>query len=161
LTSARSHGLAETSYGQLLPVGTALGLCREASLAFIVQDSHGAVLNYRRTRRLASPAQTRALYARDKHCTFPGCDTPPDWCQRHHIIPWWQGGPTDLNNLTLVCGHHHREFQTIGWHCQIRDGLPYWLPPPWIDPQQKPQHNRLDWKQLLGNADAPAAVPDG
>ncbi|HEY2078874.1 MAG TPA: DUF222 domain-containing protein, partial [Streptosporangiaceae bacterium] len=51
LTSARSHGLAETSYGQLLPVGTALGLCREASLAFIVQDSHGAVLNYRRTRR--------------------------------------------------------------------------------------------------------------
>ncbi|HEY2044577.1 MAG TPA: DUF222 domain-containing protein, partial [Jatrophihabitans sp.] len=152
-TSARSHGLAETSYGQLIPVGTALGLCREASLAFIVQDSHGAVLNYRRTRRLASPAQTRALYARDKHCTFPGCDTPPDWCQRHHVIPWWQGGQTDLNNLTLVCGHHHREFQAIGWQCEIRDGLPYWLPPPWIDPQQKPQHNRLDWKQLLGKPD--------
>ncbi|HEY2043893.1 MAG TPA: DUF222 domain-containing protein, partial [Jatrophihabitans sp.] len=70
-TSARSHGLAETSYGQLLPVGTALGLCREASLAFIVQDSHGAVLNYRRTRRLASPAQTRALYARDNTAHSP------------------------------------------------------------------------------------------
>ncbi|HEY2042357.1 MAG TPA: HNH endonuclease signature motif containing protein, partial [Jatrophihabitans sp.] len=93
--------------------------------------------------------------------TFPGCDTPPDWCQRHHIIPWWQGGPTDLNNLTLVCGHHHREFQTIGWTCVMTDGPPYWIPPPWIDPHQKPQHNRLDWKQLLGKADAPAAVPDG
>ncbi|HEY2042132.1 MAG TPA: HNH endonuclease signature motif containing protein, partial [Jatrophihabitans sp.] len=78
-------------------------------------------------------------------------------------IPWWQGGPTDLNNLTLVCGHHHREFQTIGWTCEIRDGLPYWLPPPWIDPQQKPQHNRLpDLGQLIGSmSEISPGRPDG
>jgi hypothetical protein len=61
----------------------------------------------------------------------------------------------------LVCGHHHREFESIGWTCQIRDGLPYWTAPPWIDPDQKPQHNRIDWKQLLNPPQETPNRPDG
>jgi hypothetical protein len=59
----------------------------------------------------------------------------------HHIIAWKDGGPTDLTNLTLLCGPHHREFERKGWTCQIRDGLPWWTPPPWIDPDQTPRQN--------------------
>jgi len=26
----------------------------------------------------------------------------------HHIIHWAHGGPTDVDNLILLCGFHHR-----------------------------------------------------
>jgi hypothetical protein len=26
----------------------------------------------------------------------------------HHVISWEDGGPTNLANLTLLCGYHHR-----------------------------------------------------
>ena len=37
-----------------------------------------------------------ALTARDGGCSFPGCTHPPQWCDRHHILDWILGGPTDL-----------------------------------------------------------------
>jgi len=69
------------------------------------------------------------------------CDAPPEHTQRHHIIAWSRGGDTDLDNLTLLCGFHHREFENLGWTCSIRKGLPQWRPPPWIDPTQTPRIN--------------------
>nr|WP_232421869.1 HNH endonuclease signature motif containing protein [Nocardioides sp. Iso805N] len=33
---------------------------------------------------------------------------PATWCDAHHENPWSQGGPTDLTNAALLCGHHHR-----------------------------------------------------
>jgi hypothetical protein len=83
-----------------------------------------------------------ALIARDAGCSFPGCTHPPQWCDRHHILDWILGGPTDLDNLTLLCRYHHTHFQQKGWTCQINsDGLPEWIPPWWIDRQQRPHIN--------------------
>jgi hypothetical protein len=140
-------GLARTGYGQRLPVATALQLAAEAHLSTIVHAATGAVLSCGDARRFATPPQTRALFARDRGCSFPGCRIPPQWCQRHHVVPWWLGGPTDLKNLTLVCGYHHREFEKRGWRCVMPDGMPWWIPPPWIDPEQTPQQNH---RILLG-----------
>jgi hypothetical protein len=50
----------------------------------------------------------RALVVRDHHCTFPGCDRPPPWCDAHHIVHWADGGSTALSNLALLCRGHHR-----------------------------------------------------
>src|SRR6185436_12823419 len=61
----------------------------------------GGVLSYGLRRRVASIGQRRALAARDRGCSFPTCDRPPDWCESHHVTPWVDGGPTDLDNLTL------------------------------------------------------------
>ena len=33
-------------------------------------------------------------------CSFPGCTHPPQWCDRHHILDWILGGPTDLDTGT-------------------------------------------------------------
>jgi hypothetical protein len=93
------------------------------------------------TRRLAQPAQRRALAARDRGCSFPNCTVPPAWCQAHHIVGWRAGGPTDLDNLTLLCGHHHRSFETAGWECVMLDSRPHWRPPAWLDPQRRPRRN--------------------
>jgi hypothetical protein len=49
----------------------------------------------------------RAVIARDRHCSFPGCTQPPSVCQVHHLIHRENGGPTALPNLTLVCRFHH------------------------------------------------------
>ncbi|MBA3252563.1 MAG: HNH endonuclease, partial [Geodermatophilaceae bacterium] len=49
------------------------------------------------------PAQRTAPAVRDKHCQAPGCDRPPQWCDAHHLKPWYHGGRTDLNNLILLC----------------------------------------------------------
>jgi hypothetical protein len=97
---ATRQGLVETSFGHPLSVGEALRLADEAAINLLVADATGAVLSHRRTKRIATRGQTLALIARDGGCTFPGCDKPPEWCQRHHIIAWADGGTTDLDNLT-------------------------------------------------------------
>ena len=77
----------------------------------------------------------RALIARDKHCAFPGCGVPPAWCHAHHIAFWADGGPTSLPNLVLLCGHHHRLIHHTPWAVTIaEDGLPIFIPPPWVNP---------------------------
>jgi hypothetical protein len=83
-----------------------------------------------------------ALIARDAGCSFPGCTHPPSFCDRHHILDWILGGPTDLENLTLLCRYHHTHFLQKGWTCRINpDGLPEWIPPRWIDQDQQPHIN--------------------
>jgi hypothetical protein len=57
------------------------------------------------------------------------------------VIGWVDGGTTDLENLTLVCGFHHREHAKLGWAVRITDGLPDWIPPRWLDPQQTSRRN--------------------
>jgi hypothetical protein len=68
-----------------------------------------------RSRRVVSAAQRAALVVRDRGCVFSGCDRPPAWCEAHHLVPWLQGGPTDLPNLALVCRAHHRAVHEGGW----------------------------------------------
>jgi len=134
-------GLANTSYGQKLSVAQALRLADQAAIAWIVHNSKGGVLNYGATRRVASDKQTLALIARDQGCSFPGCADPPEWTERHHITPWRDGGPTDLDNMCLLCDYHHDRIDTSGWTITMRDGVPWFVPPPWIDADQRPQRN--------------------
>jgi Domain of unknown function (DUF222) len=135
-------GLADTADGTQLTSDQLLRIADEAEIWPTIIDRHGVPLALGRTRRLASPGQTMALIARDAGCSFPGCTHPPSWCDRHHMWDWILGGPTDLDNLTLLCRYHHTHFQQKGWTCRITaDGLPEWIPPRWIDQDQQPHTN--------------------
>jgi Domain of unknown function (DUF222)/HNH endonuclease len=68
-----------------------------------------------RTTRVVSASQRRALAVRDGGCVFPGCDRPLAWCDAHHLRHWLHGGPTDLDNLVLLCRAHHRAVHEGGW----------------------------------------------
>lgn len=57
--------------------------------------------------RCFTPAQIKALWLRDRHCTFPGCVAPASWSDAHHLRHWVDGGLTDLTNAALLCGRHH------------------------------------------------------
>ena len=86
-----------------------------ATLPPILGGAPSLPLNLGRSTRVVSPAQHRALAVRDGGCVFPGCGRPLAWCEAHHLWHWLDGGPTDLDNLTLVCREHHRAIHDGGW----------------------------------------------
>jgi hypothetical protein len=149
-------GYAVASDGTLIPTEKALQVAGAADVYFAAVSARGEVLRLSRSRRIASRGQTVALIGRDGGCSFPGCDAPPEWTERHHVVPWCDGGPTDLNNLTLLCAYHHHNFLRRGWDCVINsDGLPEWRPPRWIDPHRQPMiNNRI----RSANASRPTVV---
>ena len=139
LVARRRWGVS--SDGTVMSAETIVGLSDEAEVYPTVVSPTGVVLQLGRARRLATPGQTMALVARDGGCSFPGCDRPPEWCERHHVRAWIDGGRTDLDNLTLLCAWHHHNFAARGWTCLMGDGLPAWRPPRWVDPEQQPLRN--------------------
>ena len=168
------HGIGHYADGSPVSARTARQLADQADIAICFKNAHGAVLDLWRTRRIATTAQTLALIARDAGCSFPGCTTAPQWCERHHVIAWYDGGDTNIANLTLVCSYHHHQFAQRGWQCRINtDGLPVWIPPTWIDRHQRPILNAritinnwdpqdpLDFDQpLVGDPPDPVQPPD-
>ncbi|MYG79152.1 MAG: DUF222 domain-containing protein, partial [Acidimicrobiaceae bacterium] len=72
----------------------------------ILFDQQGLPLYHGRKTRRVSPQQWRVLVARDKGCVI--CGAHPNWCQAHHVRYWRLGGPTDIDNLVLLCHAHHR-----------------------------------------------------
>lgn len=135
-------GYGRTADGTLIPTATVLQLADQADIIPTVLNAAGAVLSLGRTRRIATAAQSLALYARDSGCSFPGCGHPPQHCERHHVVGWIDGGLTDLNNLTLLCVYHHHNFWARGWTCRINtDGLPEWTPPAWMTRNPQPMIN--------------------
>ena len=79
---------------------------------------------------VVSPVTRRALVVRDKHCTFPGCERPSEWCDAHHVRHWADGGPTALSNLILLCRPHHRVLhQRDGFRVEMEDGRPMFFRP--------------------------------
>ena len=109
----------------------------DADLTPVIVDHHGVPLALGRTTRLASDDQRIALTIRDRCCVM--CGRPAPWCQAHHVKFWEYGGPTDLNNLALVCGECHRLVHHGDWQLLMGDdGHPYAIPPESIDPTRQP-----------------------
>ncbi len=75
------------------------------------------------------PATRRALVARDRGCVVNGCQRPPAWCDGHHVVWWTRGGRTELSNLALVCGRHHRMIHEEGWSLSRNVGQWVTTPP--------------------------------
>ena len=85
---------------------TAERLACTGKVALEITDANGEVLHLGRSQRLASRAQRRALRLRDGTCVFPGCQQDRH-LDAHHLVPWSEGGPTDIEGLALLCRRHH------------------------------------------------------
>jgi hypothetical protein len=123
---------------------TARRLACVADIVGAVVDADGEVLTLGRTRRLISRAQRRALMIRDGMCQFPHCHQTRH-LKAHHLVPWSEGGPTDLDNLILLCQWHHTAVHEGGmrivraaepvsgrrWDAVMPDGKPHrdWYSP--------------------------------
>lgn len=109
------HPITTLDGNDVDPVTAAI-LLADAHIHPLVLDDEGAPLNYGRSLRFISDEQFKSLAIRDGGCVFPGCDLPPSWCDGHHVVTWTKGeGPTDLNNLVLLCRKHHTRVHSDDW----------------------------------------------
>lgn len=87
----------------------------DCSVTRFILGADSQVIDVGRTTRRIPPSTRRALHMRDKRCMWPGCDRPASWTSAHHLRHWIHGGPTDLDNLVLLCGRHHWMVHEAGW----------------------------------------------
>lgn len=139
--SEPGRGTAGTAHGGRIRLAHALAMCGDAAVLPVAFNPSGGIASYGRERRLASPAQRRALAARDGGCSFPACTRPAAWSEVHHVVEWRNGGQTDIATMCLLCRFHHREHERRGWRVVMTDGVPMWISPAWIDPAQVPRRN--------------------
>lgn len=112
---ADSGDLVDADTGEHLHRLDVARLLETAKVRPLLLSESGDPLRVGRSRRYASPTQRQALTVRDGGCIFPGCDRPPSWCDAHHVEHWEDGGGTDIENLALLCRHHHRVTHRPGW----------------------------------------------
>ena len=114
----------------------------DAGIIPVVLGGDGQVLDVGRMRRLFTGAIRKALIVRDGGCSFPACDRPVRWTEAHHVTPWEDGGVTSVGSGALLCRYHHRLVHEGTWQVRVgADGLPEFIPPPYIDPLQRPRRN--------------------
>jgi Domain of unknown function (DUF222) len=156
LTVARSAlesgvGLARID-GQTAPVSlqTAERLLCGGEIHAIGFDDHGHFIEHGSDARLYSRKQRGILAAKFGGCMDPDCDRPPSWCEAHHILHWNRDrGRTLIINGILLCKYHHLFYHNRGYEITCDSDGRYWkVPPPSVDPEQRPTLMPLKTRNL-------------
>jgi len=103
----------------------------------VVLSGAGQALDVGRATRVIPDGLRRAIAARDRGCAR--CGRPASWYEVHHVVPWENGGPTSLSNCCMLCRSCHRLVHHGGWDVHLREGVPEFFPPRWIDPSRSPR----------------------
>jgi len=132
---------ATLSTGTRLSAGQARQMACRMGLIPEVFAGQSVPLDMGRSKRLFTPAQKLAIAARDRGCTAPWCDRPPEWTEvHHHRQPWAKGGTTDLADGMLVCSHDHHILHDQGWNIRLaHDNVIEWQPPDSHEWQRNPR----------------------
>ncbi|HYS98539.1 MAG TPA: DUF222 domain-containing protein [Candidatus Dormibacteraeota bacterium] len=113
-------GLAGAAAGEMefsLPLSSTSvqRMACDCSVTRVLLSQESVTIDVGRSRRVITGGLSRALKARDGHCRWPGCERSASMCDGHHVVHWIHGGPTDLDNLVLLCRRHHRMVHEGGW----------------------------------------------
>ncbi|GAB3221951.1 HNH endonuclease signature motif containing protein [Mycolicibacterium hippocampi] len=126
-------------------------------------ERHGRVIGAGRATRTVNRRLRRALEHRDRCCVVPGCGATRG-LHAHHLRHWEDGGPTELDNLVLLCPYHHRMHHLGGitltgpaHRLTVTDNegqelsagslaRPPTTPPPAVAPYPGPTGERAQWK---------------
>lgn len=138
-----------------------------AEVTPVVLGTESEVLDVGRKHRLFTPAQRKALIARDGGCAAPGCTFPAAWCESHHVQWWKHGGRTSVDNGVLLCSHHHHAVHEGMWEIEMIDRMPWFTATAKLNTLQRdrrPQRNGW-WKpnrpaQPRSGSDQPRGEPD-
>jgi hypothetical protein len=115
---ARVGNVCALEDGPAIPSETARRLACDAEVQPVRAVGGDRLLDHGRKRRVVSPPLRASLQRRDGGCRFPGC-ARRHGLHAHHIRHWAFGGPTDRDNLVLLCRFHHRLVHedgfTVAW----------------------------------------------
>jgi hypothetical protein len=137
-----NQGTGSLMFTGPITASTVRKLACDADIIPVVLGGAGQVLDIGRASRVFPPHVRKAITARDQGCAFPQCTIPAPWCEAHHITYWSRDGSTGTDNGTLLCSHHHHLIHKEQWTIQMRTGIPWFIPPPHVDPAQTPRRNR-------------------
>jgi hypothetical protein len=104
----------QRSDGPAIGAGVLRRLSDHARLRLNVVDDDGRTIDLGTAHRSPTTSQLHALWRRDRGCTVPGCGRTR-FLHAHHVVHWARGGETRLDNLTLLCGEHHRSLHEGGF----------------------------------------------
>jgi hypothetical protein len=96
-----------------IPVPLARALAVDSFLALVFTEAGDIRAVHHHGRTINATLRT-ALAFRDRACVVPGCAMPYG-LEIDHVRPISLGGPTTLDNLALLCTHHHRLKTYDGW----------------------------------------------
>jgi hypothetical protein len=114
-------GVGETMFTGSLPATEVQRLARDAKLRWVTVDPQGVPVHVSEGRAVVRSAIWQALLVRDRGCRWPGCDSPPSWCDVAHAeLPDRAGGALTLSNAALLCRRHHRLVDLGRWTMRIR-----------------------------------------
>jgi hypothetical protein len=118
LTDEDSELAGELEHRGLIDAVVAQRLACDATLVVALDDDVGHTMYEGRARRDPTPTQRRELWRQDRHCRFPGCQHAT-FVNPHHLR-WWKRdrGKTDLDNLALLCEHHHGLIHSKAWRLE-------------------------------------------
>jgi hypothetical protein len=125
----------QLEHGAVLAPEAVRRIACDCAVVRILETGAGEPLDVGRKTRVIPPALQRALRRRDRGCRFPGC-THRRFVDGHHVVHWADGGETRLDNLVLLCRHHHRRLHEGGCYI-VKDGATMlffradgtWIPP--------------------------------
>ena len=96
-----------------IPVPLARALAVDSFLSVVFTEAGDIRAVAHRGRTINATLRT-ALTFRDRCCVVPGCAMPYG-LEIDHVTPMEFGGMTTLDNLALLCTHHHRLKTFDGW----------------------------------------------
>lgn len=113
-------------------------LAVDAEFVPAVLGGEALPLDLGRSRRLFSRAQRLALGERDGGCA--SCGRNIAYVEAHHL-DWWHRhrGRSDLDNGVLLCSHCHHQVHRDGWRIRADRREVWFVPPPHLDPEQRPR----------------------
>ena len=120
LAADEIHDRCEIEDAPAVPPETARRMSCDSAVVMMRQRG-GRVLDVGRRTRTVHPALRRALENRDGCCAFPGCGSRRG-LHAHHILHWARGGPTNQDNLVLLCPFHHRLVHEGGYGVRRGNG---------------------------------------
>ena len=114
-SGAASELAGDLERGGFLSMEAVQRVACDATIALAVDDEMGRTMYEGRATRDPTGPQHREVRRRDRHCRFPSC-TNVLFTNVHHIKEWTADrGPTDLDNLALLCVHHHGLVHSKQW----------------------------------------------
>src|SRR5947207_8115362 len=108
-------GAAETEFSLPISSVAVQRMACDCSVTRVLLSQESLVMDVGRAKPIVSSSLRRALQVRDGHCRWPGCERTASKCDGHHLVHWVNGGPTELDNLVLLCRRHHRMVHESGW----------------------------------------------
>jgi hypothetical protein len=125
LNNGTGFGIIEGT-DETVPASIIQELACDAGFYPVLVGNKGEPLRHGLLERYFTPAQRRAIIARDgDRCIAKGCRKRAAACHAHHVIYFTDNGPTDVDNGVMLCPEHHHALHHGAFEIRMIHGIPW------------------------------------